>query len=358
VKSPWYAILAFALVAVVGLSGCVGKKAAKAPLPPPAASESTGTVTPTDYSNSARWLAVPASPGKQADVFYIYPTAYSRETSSDPAICAVDNAGMMTSAQEAYARQAMAFDPSANIYAPYYRQIDANYQLGLSPAQQVANIRREPLVDVQAAFEYYLTNYNQGRPFILVAHSQGSAVAKLLLSGYLKDHPEVYKRMIAAYVVGQSVTPEYLAENPHLKFATGPDDTGVIVSWNTEAESIAATNPVTTPGGIAINPISWTTSEETATANQNLGSIRLNPFNGGRPVMEKNGQERAYMNLADARVDKKRGVVVCSTPNPKHYEFGFPEGVYHTFDYPFYFFNVRANAAQRIQAYLDGNGGS
>jgi hypothetical protein len=73
--------------------------------------------------------------------------------------------------------------------------------------------------------------------------------------------------------------------------------------------------------------------------------------------MEKGGQERAFKNIADARVDKKRGVVVCSTPNPKHCECGFPEGVYYTFDYPFYFFNVRANAAQRIQAYLAASGG-
>jgi hypothetical protein len=358
VKSLWHAIAPFMLVAALGVSGCGGQQATKAPLPPPAAADSTGTVEPTDYSEAAHWLAVAKSPEKKVDVFYIYPTAYSRETSSDPAFCAVDNSKMMQSAQEAYSRQAMAFDPSANIYAPYYRQIDANYQLELPPAQQKANIEREPLVDVQAAFEYYLKNYNQGRPFILVSHSQGSAVAKLLLSGYLKDHPDVYKRMIAAYVVGQSITPDYLAENPHLKFAGGPEDTGVIVSWNTEAESIAATNPVTTPGGIAINPITWTTSEETATAEQNLGSVRLNPFDGGRPVMDKRGQPRAFKDLADARVDKRRGVVVCSTPNPKHYEFGFPEGVYHTFDYPFYFFNVRANAAQRIKAYLAANGGS
>jgi hypothetical protein len=158
-------------------------------------------------------------------------------------------------------------------------------------------------------------------------------------------------------VVGQSITPQYLADNPHLKFATGPADTGVIASWNTEAPSVEGTNPVTTPGGIAINPITWTTTEQTATAEQNLGSVLLNPLNGGRPVMEKDGQPRAFKNIADARVDKKRGVVVCSKPDPKHYEFGFPEGVYHTFDYPFYFFNVRANAAERIQAYLDGSGG-
>jgi len=345
-----------AAVAIVTLSGC-GSKQAKAPVAPYAGGESTGTVTPTDYSQSKHWLALPESTSKQADVFYIYPTAYSRETSTDPDVCAVDNAGMMKSAQAAFARQAMAFDPSANIYAPYYRQIDATYQLGLSAAEQQANIEREPLVDVQAAFEYYLKNYNEGRPFIIVAHSQGSAVAKLLLSGYLKDNPDVYKRMIAAYVVGQSITPEYLAENPHLKFATGPSDTGVIASWNTEAESIASTNPVTMPGGIAINPITWTTSEETASASQNLGSVVLNPFAGGKPIMEKDGQERAFKNMADARVDKKRGVVVCSTPNPKHYEFGFPEGVYHTFDYPFYFFSIRANAAQRVDAYLAENPG-
>lgn len=356
-KTLRYAIPAFMLVAVVGLSGCGGKQATKAALPPPAPSESTGTVEPTDYSEPAHWLAVPKSPDKKADVFYIYPTAYSREATSDPAFCAVDNAQMMQSAQGAYARQAMAFDPSANIYAPYYRQIDATYQLGLPADEQQANIASQPLLDVQAAFEYYLENNNQGRPFILVAHSQGSAVAKLLLSGYLKDNPKVYERMIAAYVVGQSITPEYLAENPHLKFATGPDDTGVVISWNTEAESIAATNPVTTPGGIAINPITWTTGEEPAAASQNLGSVLLNPLNGGKPVMEKDGRERAFKGIADARVDKERGVVVCSTPNPKHYEFGFPEGVYHTFDYPFYFFNIRANAAQRVKAYLAASGG-
>lgn len=349
-------MLAAILVAVVGLSGCGGKQSTTAPAPSTAV-ESTGAVTPTDYSQASHWLAVPESPDKPVDVFYVYPTAYSREASSDPNVCAVDNAGMMKSAQEAYARQAMAFSPSANIYAPYYRQIDATFQLGQTAAQQKANIGREPTVDVQAAFEYYLKNYNQGRPFILVSHSQGAAVAKRLLSGYLKDNPDVYKRMIAAYVVGQSITPEYLAQNPHLKFATGAADTGVIISWNTEAPSIEGTNPVTMPGGIAINPITWTTGEETATAEQNLGSILLNPFDGGKPVMEKNGQERAYKNIADARVDKRRGVVVCSTPNPKHYEFGFPEGVYHTFDYPFYFFNVRANAAQRIQAYFAGTGG-
>jgi hypothetical protein len=164
----------------------------------------------------------------------------------------------------------------------------------------------------------------------------------------------VYKRMIAAYVVGQSITPEYLADNPHLKYATGPDDTGVIVSWNTEAPVVNGTNPVTLPGGIAINPITWTTGEAPAAAAQSLGSIELNPQTG-MPELDADGQIKRMMGVADARVDQKRGVVICSTVDPADYASGFPKGVYHAFDYPFYFFDVRANAANRIEHYLAAN---
>ena len=73
----------------------------------------------------------------------------------------------------------------------------------------------------------------------------------------MKTHRGVYRRMVAAYIVGQSITREYLAENRFLKYARGAGDTGVIVSWNTEAPTIAGKNPVLLPGGIAINPITW-----------------------------------------------------------------------------------------------------
>jgi hypothetical protein len=72
----------------------------------------------------------------------------------------------------------------------------------------------------------------------------------------MKEHPEVYERMIAAYVIGYSITEDYLTQNPHLKFATGPDDIGVIISYNTEAPDVAAgVNPVVWPGALVINPI-------------------------------------------------------------------------------------------------------
>ena len=75
-----------------------------------------------------------------------------------------------------------------------------------------------------------------------------------VLSEYVKAHPEYLKRMIAAYVVGYSITEDYLKANPHLKFAERANDTGVIVSYNTEGPG-NGNNIVVLPGAISINHI-------------------------------------------------------------------------------------------------------
>jgi hypothetical protein len=109
----------------------------------------------------------------------------------------------------------------------------------------------------------------------LAGHSQGSNVLIHLLSGYLKNNPSVYQRMIAAYVIGYPVTSSYLANNPHLKFASGPDDLGVIISYNTQAPSVVPpNNPVVSNiVGLVINPITWTRTESEATTAKGLGSL-------------------------------------------------------------------------------------
>lgn len=323
------------LVVVVGLglvlSGCGAKKDV------------------TDYSKAEHWLNVPTSTEKQVDVFYLYPTTYSPADQTDPSISTIDDAGMMANAKLAYDRQATAFETVANIYAPFYRQDN------LSPVDREETIAGIPTTDATAAFEYYLKHYNNGRPFILVGHSQGADVTSNLLSGYLKEHPDVYQRMVVAYVIGYTVTEDYLAANPHLKFAEGPDDTGVIVSYNTEApEVLAPGNPVITAGALAINPINWKRDETLATAAENLGSIGLNK--DGSAVRNAEGIIAPVMNFADAQIDLDKGALICSTVNVDIYSPGsatFGKGVYHTFDYPFYYFNLRQNAENRSDKYLE-----
>jgi hypothetical protein len=301
----------------------------------------------TDYSKSEHWLSLPAVVDKEVDVFYLYPTAWQKVNTTDPNICEIDNPSMLIGSAAAFARQATAFETVGNIYAPYYRQADAAYVLALPLAEHDAVIAGIPTLDAVAAFDYYIKHYNNGRPFILAAHSQGSNVLINLLAGYMKDHPDVYSRMVAAYVVGYSVSDEYLAKNPHLKFAEGPDDTGVIISYNTQApDVVAGTNPVVSPGGLVINPITWTRDETLATTAEGLGSFMPDP------VTKVFSQVPQY---ADAKIDKTNGVLICSTADENalySLSGALGKGVYHSFDYPFYYYNLRENAANRTNKFL------
>ena len=302
----------------------------------------------TDYSQAAHWLSLPAVTEK-VDIFYLYPTAWQKVNNSDPNICKIDNPSMLIGAPAAFARQATAFETVGNIYAPYYRQADGAYILALPLTEQHAFIAGMPTLDAVAAFDYYIKHFNNGRPFILASHSQGSIVMINLLAGYMKDHPDVYSRMIAAYVIGYPVTAQVLADNPHLKFAEGPDDTGVIISYNTQAPDVdPADNPVLSGlVGLVINPITWTRSETVATKDEGMGSIMPDPVT---LVFEPVPQ------YADAKVDIANGVLICTTADEDGlYELtqhGFPRGVYHSFEYPFYYYNIRANAQNRVNKFL------
>jgi Protein of unknown function (DUF3089) len=148
-------------------------------------------------------------------------------------------------------------------------------------------------------------------------------------------------------VIGYSVTPKVLAAHPRLRFAKGAADTGVIISYNTEAPVIGGPNPVVLPGALAINPITWTRSQTLARARLSKGSW----------LPDKAGVFHKVPHFADARVNRKRGVLIAAKPDVNVLSPGnalFPKGVYHSYDYPFYYFNLRANARMRVHAYLNG----
>ncbi len=301
-------------------------------------------IEPTDYSKNENWINIPDTE-YPVDVFYLYPTSWTH-TEGEPHYCEIDNPTLRTGAPFIYSAQATAFETCANVYAPFYRQVDALWLLANSLQEGQKYFEGVPYTDAIAAFEYYLENYNNGRPFILAGHSQGSSVTNAILKYYMKEHPDVYERMVAAYVIGFSVTEQDLREYPHLKFASGAEDTGVIVSWNTEADGIEF-NPLLFEGAISINPITWTLDETPASKEQNLGSYIANRQTGTVSPAEQ---------LADARVNKERGSVICSSVDIETYapDGGmFPRGVYHLNDYGFYYQNIRENAAKRIEAYLN-----
>lgn len=143
---------------------------------------------------------------------------------------------MRQRAKGEYVTNSSVFEESCNVFVPWYRQVGMKY--GGEVTKKYGSIEAafdaEPYTDIKAALDYFFEKCNNGRPFIIAGHSQGSAMVKYVLKNYFKEHPDYYKRMVAAYVIGFSVTKEELATYPQMKFATGESDAGVIVSYNTE----------------------------------------------------------------------------------------------------------------------------
>ncbi|MDO4289397.1 MAG: DUF3089 domain-containing protein [Eubacterium sp.] len=309
--------------------------------------------TPTDYTRDENWMYRPENPELPADVFYLYPTAYYK-TPQGPMVCDASHQGMRLRAREHVDYKGSAFLTAGNYFVPYYRQAALECLLNLDITENEAAFAQGPVTDCLGAFHHYITHLNQGRPFILAGHSQGSLMMQCILSEYFKKHPEVQQRMIAAYCIGFAVTRDFMKKNPHLKFAQGRQDLGSIISYNTEAPGYTGPNITLAPEALVINPISWRRDETLAPAAQSLGSrIVLRDARGCVTAVE----DRPH--FADAQLDLKRGVVVCSTVPAADFrvigqEAAFPQGVMHTADYPLYYYDLRKNAEERAAAWFSG----
>ena len=309
--------------------------------------------TPSDYAKSENWLARPDAPNKGVDVFYLYPSSCFDPKA--PTISPIDNKIMRHTAKNIIAQQASAFEHSANIFAPFWRQVSAVKLSSMSFEEVDAAEWAEPRSDVYAALDYYFEHLNGGRPFFLAGHSQGSRLTYMALSEYFAEHPDYYANMICAYCLGDSLTESYLEANPHVRAATCADDTGVVVSWNTEGpDNIGHDSLVVAPGAISINPLNWRRDETPASADLNLGSFMgslLVPKMHRLPVK------------ADATINLARGTVIVSEPRLKKCaitELPGMEGLgpvfgpasYHMCDYSFFYLNLRENIQLRADAFL------
>ena len=309
--------------------------------------------TPTDYSKRVCWLALPENPDKPVDLVFLYPSSCIDPKAG--VICAVDNESMVKTARRNFAQQASAFEPVANMFAPFWRQVNSTKLPSMSFEDIDAAEWAEPRTDVYAALDYYFENLNQGRPYFLAGHSQGSRLCYMVLAEYMREHPDRYANMIAAYCLGDSLTKDYLEANPHVKAAQAEDDLGVVVSWNTEGPANKGHDSlVVAPGAIAINPLSWRTDDFPATADMNRGSFM--------PRLLTSGLRRLPVR-ADAVLDLERGTVVVTEPRLakcaitalpgfKRFESVFGPASYHGCDYSFFYLNIRENARIRSEAWL------
>jgi hypothetical protein len=182
-----------------------------------------------DYSDPARWLALPSYTATDTDVFYLYPTACGAKVHT---ICGAEDPCMREGAQAHFERQIPLFEDMGDVYAPYYSQAAGYANQEASPAERRKLASGAPGRDVFAAFEYYMEHYNLDRPFIFVGASQGAEILLHLLSGYMAENSSLFRKMRAAYLIDCAISDEYLRANPHLRFARTSDGDGIIISWS------------------------------------------------------------------------------------------------------------------------------
>ena len=303
-----------------------------------------------DYSDKVNWLAFPEIT-KDVDAIYIYSTSYVDMSFEDGAsnYVPIDNPEMILLALGEYETNATVFEESCNVFVPWYRQAGMRYagEVSKKTGSIDAALAGLSYTDIKAALDYYFENCNNGRPFIIAGHSQGSAMVRYVLKNYFKEHQDYYQRMVAAYPIGYSITKDDLEAYPYLKFATGESDTGVIISYNAEGPKNVeenARNVVVLPGAISINPLNWKLDETYASASENKGSL----------VHNKETGEREFVDLGvDAQINLARGVIVTNTTAPvtEGAEF-FGPASFHENDYSFFYKNLQENVAKRVAAYM------
>ncbi len=324
---------------------------------PPAPWTSVGaTSTPRpDYSQRQYWMMAPQNPyAWPVDVLFFHTTTFKDPNYVDPttgAILAtpldpskpqVWNQTIAAAIEESNAKAitntyVSVFAASCNIYAPFYRQA-ALPEVLLSDPASAERALSVAYSDIESAFDYYMANLNNGRPFILAGHSQGSNLLLWLLERRM-GNPAYLRNMVAAYVIGWSVTQDDLDAHPHLVMCNSATQTGCIVSYNTQGPQ--ATTSMARPGAIGVNPLLmyWTTSTEVAPASMNLGTVLMPPMVSART--ETPQFTGAYI------LD---GALILTNP-PQNAPMANAAQFYHPFDYALFYRNLEQNAKDRINAF-------
>ena len=339
IVNSWCNYFVLVVVALITFQSCKSY--------PSSSTDASQSSEKLDYGQLKYWAAHPdisdpsdQVPGSQAytipdtdvDVFFIHPTTYTSykgdvmwnaDITDQKLNERTDNTTILY--------QASAFNSGGSVYAPRYRQahIEAFYTTNRLEGERALDYAYE---DVKQAFEHYLKNQNQGKNIIIASHSQGTRHAKILIKEFF-DGTQLQNQLIAAYIIGIPVAKD---EFDHIPTCQAADDVGCYVSWRTFR---AGNYPPYGSGGdttTVVNPLSWMTSTELVSREQNAGAVLRN-------------FDKVYPQLVEAQISE--GVLWVNKPKFP-WSFLFTTKNYHIVDINLFYMNIRQNVVKRIDRFV------
>lgn len=326
---------------------------------------------PIDYVDDANWAALPgtnsytgAKPSgivdiavvSEADIFFIHPTTYlSRETWNAP----LDHADANLRIEKRVLKtQASAYNQAAKIYAPRYRQ--ATFGAFFDQEGDGLQALVYAYTDVQRAFDQFIAERSEDRPFILAGHSQGSLHALALLKQRIAGTP-LADRMIAAYIIGWPVSMEAdLGALDGIDACATVQDIGCVVSYQTfgpKGDTSGLKGYFETTVGLGgmprkgtkmlcTNPLTWEI-DGAAPASDHNGALERVGDNDplGSPIIGFNG----------ARCGEDGFLYLENEPGEAWQQLKMAGENYHVYDYHMFYMNVRDNAATRTFNWFKSN---
>jgi len=325
-----------------------------------------------DYSLAASWGALPdradaadvvpnaevqdRQATAEVDVFFVHPTTFFGTAGWNQSLD--DTSTNQLTDTFVLRGQASVFNGCCRIYAPRYRQATIySFMDGSGSGKAALQLAYE---DVERAFDYFIEHYNQGRPFILASHSQGSVHVRTLLERRITG-TALRERLVAAYPIGFGINREEMAKAvPDVPVCESAEQIGCVVTWN-------AVGPKAQPWGdprknICVNPLTWRADGAAAEASLNLGGVAYpGTFEGTladvKGVPEDFIAAKPVLETAVADAQCVDGMLLVKEIHSKNYA-ARPMGTdnYHIYDYNLFHMNLRRNVEQRVAAYLQNRG--
>ena len=296
-----------------------------------------------DYSFPGNWVICEekARENCEVDLFYVLPTIYSDKNNAY--MLWHDNKALQQKALLFASQHTGIFSGYSRVFAPFYRQGEFRRVLKeINLPVEKQNFIRHGIYDVKEAFRYYMKHYNKGRPFILLGFSQGAVALLEVMKSEFSDR-KVNSKLVAAYLIGYPNMPKSFPQYPHLRTAQRADDTGVIITYNSQAPGKVKSCFTGSKEIYCINPVNWRTDSKIAEKAEHKGS---------RFFDWKTGKGSDKKNFVSAQIDPATGALVVETAEKGKFDSrALGAGVYHMFDLNFFYYDLQANGKLRVNAF-------